>query len=207
MILARVASAMKLHDRVLVALALAGIAGLQAIAGLAAPRDVALEDLAAAEGSRVRVTGHVASLRVHARGAVVALVDDARRVDVWLDAPPEPALSRGDRVAAVGLAGRGPDGAPALSARAADLARLEPAESPRSVADVTARARALEGLPVAVRGEATRHLGGWVVHDGAGASLAAAFVRAPEPGPIEAWGTLRYDAKRAAYALEVDRWR
>lgn len=192
-------------DRLILTLALGGLALLGLVIHATAPREAALADLGRLEGARVEVEGVVVSAHAFPRGAVLSLVGDETRADVWLDELPD-SVGRGDLVRVAGLAASGPDGAPSVSARATDVLVVRSAREPLSVADLARSAPTRVGLPSVTRGEVARGALGWLVHDGAGSSIALGSMRDPSPGAATLEGRVRYDDERALYVLEVARW-
>lgn len=180
-----------------VLVALAGVATLHLAAALLEPRLATIPDLPANEGGRVALEGRALDVRHGDRGRFFILAADGMRAPVL--AGPGEGPHRGDEVRVVGIVTR-LDGAVGLSLERLDVTAPAGARI-LTPADVASRPEDHDGARVRVEGEAR---GGELRGDGARLRLAG--VPPPGDGWWVASGDVHYDARVAAYVLQVGSW-
>lgn len=189
-------------DALLLALSLAGIAGLGWAAEAMAPPTVALEDLAAWEDRAAAVEAVVTRAYAAGSGAQVLQLADGTGVAAafWSSTLPV----EGARVRAEGTVARH-RGAWEVMVRTLEV--LAPPGAPVKVEDAARLAPALEGRDVVVAGALAWPGDGDPVLRGGGSALALEGPRgiiAPLVGQrVAAHGLLRYEPARAAFLLEA----
>lgn len=176
------------------ALALLGILLLLAAGRFLEPREIPFEATPLHEGERVAVEGWVVEVRAGARGAALVLSDGAARLPLLVAGSPPAEV--GASVRAVGIVARDGDGW-MLSAESVTRLSAPPAQPVSAVVAALA-----DGRPIVASGT----LREGILREGdAGLPLEFPDARAPD-GPLTAAGTLRLDAARAAFRLEVSTW-